>query len=392
MVDNPSHHRAIDASPEWARGVRIWFLVLLAGVCAAFPLLLEWGGKQWIFMDEWSFLVDRRLTDPVSMLKSHFGHWVTVPAVIYRVLYNLFGLRSYAVYQIPAILIHLAIVVIVWLTMRRLGVRAAIATASALPFVLYGAGNPNILWGFQITLTGAVMFGLAYLLVVTVDTPTLRHDLAGMALGLLAIMCSAVGVPIVGGVAIALFILRGWRPAALHALVLALVYIAWYISFLSEEDPQGELSLKMIEFVRRLVQETFVGFGQNRLAALAIAGLAAIGVAHTIRLALGGSRSQSPGLVAALIGSSVGFATLTAFGRASLDETNLAPSGRYMYVVAALLRPIIALGGEVLARRWWVLGVVPFLLMLVGLPENIDLLRHRPVNKMGNRGLFTAIA
>ena len=209
----------------------IWFLILVVALVAVAPLLLWWGRNQWFALDEWAFFVNRRLSDVPSMLQNHGGHWVTIPAIVYQVLFRVFGLRSYLPYQVVVVLVHLVVLVLVWLTMRRLMVRPAIATLTVLPFVVFGAGSQDILFGFTINLTGSLVFGLAHLLLATDDAPTRRKDVVGIGFGLAAIMSSAVGVPMVVGVALGVLIRRGWRAAALHAVPLAVVYAAWYVAY-----------------------------------------------------------------------------------------------------------------------------------------------------------------
>ena len=155
---------------------------------------------------------------------------MTLPVIAYRVLFRAFGLR-YLPFQMLAVLLHLGVIVLLWCTARRLRVRPAIATLTLLPFAFYGAGRSNILFGFQIALTGSIVFGLAHLLLATDDEPSPRRDLAGILLGLGAIMCSAVGIPMVVGTAVAVLIRRGWRAAALHAVPLGVVYAVWYVAY-----------------------------------------------------------------------------------------------------------------------------------------------------------------
>lgn len=368
-----------------------WTIVFFIGLVVAFLSLRWFGREQWFYLDEWSFLVDRKLTDPVSMLKPHDAHWVTVPATIYRTIYHWFWLSSYIFYQLPAIFFHLGVVSMVWLTMRQLGVRALIATATALTFAFYGAGHSNILQGFQIAFTGPIALGLAYLLITTKDEPTVRSDIAGMAFGLMAIMCSAVGVPMVGGVVLALLIQRGYRVAALHLLTLGLIFIVWYILFAAEYVRNGQhvLNLSMFMFIWRMLQGCFIGFGHNPYVAVGIAVVAVIGMAHAFRSE---PAVKKLCIVAALIASSLAFMVLTTFGRAKFDVEGLAEGDRYVYVVAALMLPIIGLGSEVLARYWVLLGVVPLLLLSIGLPGNIELLSQPQYYKVSNRELITAIA
>jgi hypothetical protein len=83
--------------------------------------------------------------------------------------------------------------------MRRLGVRPIIATATAVPFVCFGAGAMNIFFAIQISLAGSLFFGLAHLLLADHDGPVDRRDVLGLAFGVVALMCFAVGVPLIIG-------------------------------------------------------------------------------------------------------------------------------------------------------------------------------------------------
>jgi hypothetical protein len=375
------------------RSARIWFAVLLVGLVAAAPILLWWGRKQWFFLDEWSFLVDRHLTDLPSMLRAHNGHWVTVPAVLYRVLFQVFGLRSYFPYQLFAVLSHLGVIVMVWLTMRRLGVRPMIATITALPFVFYGAGRSDILFGFQIALTGSLVFGLAQLLLATAEVPSRRRDVIGILFGLVSLMCSAVGIPMVVGSALAVLLRRGWRAAAWQAVPLGIVYAVWYVAYATDEAANDRtLGTQTVSFVWRMFRAAFEGLGQNPVVAIALGLVALVGIVRAVQTARVNIHVAPPAIVAALVVASVAFALLTAVGRAQGFGVGYAASDRYIYVVAALWLPIVALGAEVLARRWVGLGAIPLVLLLIGMPDNVDLLRQPDALSLGARDGVAAIA
>jgi hypothetical protein len=384
------------AAPR-ARGdghARRWFGVLVVGLVVAVPFLLHWGRQQWFFLDEWAFLVNRRLTDVGSLLAPHNGHWVTLPAIAYRLLFRAFGLTTYRPYQAAAIVTHLAVVVLAWTTMRRLGVRPAVATLTALPFVLYGAGRSDILFGFQIALTGSIAFGLGQLLVATRDRRSTVTDVVALGLGLAAIMCSAVGIPMVVGAALAVLLRRGWRAAAVQAVPLGAIYVAWYLGY-AQGETQNHYSLgsDTVSFAWQMGRAAFEGLGRYWVVALVIAAVVLVGLVGAWRRYAADRHDVVPAITVALVVSAAAFALLTAFGRAEVGGVfGNAAADRYIYVVAALVLPLLALGGEMLARRWRVLGAIPLVLLLVGLPHNIDLLRlHNPITD-GQPEFVTAVA
>ena len=80
-----------------------WLWALVAVLVAAIPLLVHQGREQSFHLDEFDFIVERRLRAPSTLFAPWYGHWVTLPAVAYRGLLSIFGLRTYLPYQALAI-------------------------------------------------------------------------------------------------------------------------------------------------------------------------------------------------------------------------------------------------------------------------------------------------
>src|SRR5271169_1851171 len=53
------------------------------------------GRSDWFYIDEWDFLAARKAGDLGDLFRSHNGHWTTLPILAFRLLYALFGLRTY---------------------------------------------------------------------------------------------------------------------------------------------------------------------------------------------------------------------------------------------------------------------------------------------------------
>ena len=132
-------------------------------VAGFFLIWLNLGRYRWFQGDEWTFLVDRDGGSLHDILHAHNEHIQVIPVIAWRVMWNLFGLRSYLPYQIPVLVLHLTAAVMLRIIMRRNGVNPWIATAAATVFVFYGAGEDNIVWAFQIGFTGTLAFGLTQL-------------------------------------------------------------------------------------------------------------------------------------------------------------------------------------------------------------------------------------
>ena len=126
---------------------------------------------MWFFRDDWLFITDRELTDPGSLFEPHNGHWSTVPIVVFRVLYRIFGIDSYRPYQAAVVVMHLGVCVLVRIIARRVGVGPWLATVLAGLLVLFGAGREDIIWGFQVGFTGAMFFALLLLVLAAPRRP-----------------------------------------------------------------------------------------------------------------------------------------------------------------------------------------------------------------------------
>jgi hypothetical protein len=382
-----------DAGDAGSRDERWWLAGLVILLVGAAPLLLWFGRAQSFFLDEWVFLVDRELTDLDGLLQPHNGHWVTVPFVAYRVNFQLFGIRSYVPYQVLVVLAHLGVAFLLWLVARRLGARPSIAAVAAAVFAFLGSGADNIWFAFQVSLDLSILCGLAHLLLADHDGPLDGRDVAGIVLGVVGLMSSAIGVPMVAGVGLSVLLRRGWRIAAVHVGVPALVYLTWYVLYGGTGNDVFTFRPAALRFAWRMVHSAFVGLGQNRIVAVLIGALAVAGLAAALRRARVPAGRAAAALPVALVACCVLFTTLTGVSRAGVTAANQAEAGRYRYVVVALLLPLVALGGEALARRARFLVLVPIALLALGVPGNLDLLRDGPARfAAGNPDLYRAAA
>ena len=97
---------------DWVRGPRAALGAFVAYLLVSIPMALHRGRLRWFVVDEWVLLTGRELDSLHGLLDRHNDHWVTVPVVAFRLLYAVFGIRSYVPYQLVAIGSHLAVVVL----------------------------------------------------------------------------------------------------------------------------------------------------------------------------------------------------------------------------------------------------------------------------------------
>ena len=267
MGKNDVANRSVGARPD-----RHDYAFALAAI-GTFALLLALGAGMTFFSDEWAFIITRSLGDPVSWLPPHNEHWSTVPVVLYRLLVETVGLRTYVPYLAVLAALHILVASLVYTHVRRASGRWP-ALAVGVIVLLLGSGFENLFWAFQYGFVISVAAGLGAMLAF--EEPLSRRKVAaGTALVLLSLASSGMGLVFAAVVAIELA-LDPRRRILLAALnVPAAAYAVWYLTFgrfglTSQRDP---LTLTAMRDVPGFV-----------IAGLADAGGAVAGVGSTLGL------------------------------------------------------------------------------------------------------------
>ena len=370
-AEEPAEHTAptrdLDRFAPWVFG---------AFVAVAAPLILfHYGTYHWFMRDDFVFLADREGRYP-DLLSAYGGaHWVAVPRVIYWLLWQVFGMRSYLPYQAAVVALHLASAVLLRLVMVRSGVNTWLAGAAAGVMVLFGPGAQNIVWAFQVSFTGSLAYGLAHLLLADHEGRFDRRDALGLLFGVAALMSSGVGVSMAVVVGLAVLIRRGWKMALVHTLPLGLLYLAWSaVGHPNTSTVFGRPTLKVLAlWVRSTVVGTFLAIGHFQLVATLLALVLVVGLA----LAWGPWRTGSWAQVrremampVALFAGGIAFAASSGLGR-WYQGSEAARSSRYVYLGAAFTLPILAVAAQAIARRWRPLTPALAALFLVAIPFNL---------------------
>jgi hypothetical protein len=367
--------------PQADRSARGALLVFAALLVVALPLLLALGRYRWFFHDEWDYLAGRNGGDIENILIPHNEHWSTLPILVYRALFRLVGLRSYLPYQGVLVVLHLTAAALLRVVMRRAGVGPWIATAAAALFVLFGTGAENLVYAVNMGFAGALVFGLVQLLLADHDGPIDRRDAIGLLAGFAALLCSSVALTMVAVVGVATLVRRGWRVAALHTAPLAVIYVVWFLAFRDKRTAHGvgwfrhEVSSPrdVVRFVRTGVTAAFNGMGQLRAVALALGVILVVGLVLAWRSRDLAQRRRLAAPAALLVGAFLSLG-LTGIARAADFGPEFARRGRYLYLFAALVLPALAVAADAVTRRWRVLAPVVLVILLAGIPGNVDAL------------------
>ena len=344
----------------------------MAIVAIAFPLYMFLARDQWFYQDDWEFIVNRDAGSFRDLMRPHNEHWSTLPILVYRGLFNIFGLNTYRPYMALSIATHLTIAVLLRVVMRRAGVHPWLATAAASAFALFGAAYGDIVWGFQIGFAGPLLFGLAQLLLVDHDGPVDRRDVLALVFGAAGLMSSGNAVAMVAVVGLAVVLRRGIRPALVQVVPLSVLFVSWWTLY-GREDAPTRLRPTPREFVRFLVRglrATVEQFTHYPVVTVALVITVLIGVVLTIQARDTAWRNRLATPVAMAVGSLV-FYAVVAYGRAAGFAPKFAEIGRYLHLAMALLLPAVAVAADAVIRRWHFLLVPVAAMFLIAVPANL---------------------
>ena len=361
------------------------FIAFLGAELVALVFYMAISRPMWFYLDEWDFLANRTGGNLHDLFRAHNEHWVTLPVLVYRGMWWVFGLHSYRPYQLLIVLMHLGAALLVRTVMRRVGVRPWTATIVAAVFVFFGAGYQNIVLPFQITLVGSLVFGFVHLLLATHEGALDRRDWFGLAAGLAGLMCSGVGVSMVIAVGVAVFVARGWRLALLHTVPLAAAYLLWYewighVGYNGYRAKPGQV----ISFVRTFVAASFRAIGHGGVVAVLLGALLVVGLIVAWRpLGRADFRRRAAMPLGLLVGA-LALLTITGLGRAGIHSFN--EKSRYLHLVAAMTLPALGVAADAIMVRWrsrW-LSVAVLAIFVISIPGNLNTIidyTHRPIVK-----------
>jgi hypothetical protein len=197
--------------------------VLISGV-----LLLHWLSRRTFWADEWGILLHRRGWSVGTFLDPAVEHLIALPILIYKVLLTTAGMDSPAPFQVVAVLIFLLSIVLLFLYVRaRVG--QWLALAAILPILFLGPSWDDLLFPFQMALTGSIACGLASLLCL--DRHSRRGDAIATVLLTASLLFSNVGIPFVAGAVVEVGLGRRPFRRAYVPGVPTLLWLLWYLGW-----------------------------------------------------------------------------------------------------------------------------------------------------------------
>jgi len=71
------------------------FIAFIGAELVALLFYMTISRPMWFYLDEWDFLANRTGGNLHDLFRAHNEHWVTLPVLVYRGMWWVFGLHSY---------------------------------------------------------------------------------------------------------------------------------------------------------------------------------------------------------------------------------------------------------------------------------------------------------
>jgi hypothetical protein len=208
-------------------------LALATAASGTYLLILQ--AHLTFYGDDWEFLLKRRAFSADAFLNPHNDHIVVIPVAIYKALLAVFGMSSAMPFQVVATLIFLLSAVLLFAYLRR-RVGDWPALLGSILILFLGAAWADLLWSFQMGLSGSMAAGIGALLAL--DRDDRKGDVIACALLVVATLFSELGVLFAVGAFVSVALGPSPRRRRLYvALVPVAVYTVWYLGW-GHKGPQ----------------------------------------------------------------------------------------------------------------------------------------------------------
>lgn len=197
-------------------------LVLSIAAVVSAALLISIDSHLTFVTDDWVLLVKRQGWGASYFLKPFHGNILVAPALVYKVMREIFGMGSATPYYVVAVLTFVTSAVLLFVYLRpRVGDWLSLCAAILILFL--GAAFEDLLFAFQIGYFASVAAGLGML--IALDREDDDGDRLACLLLIVSVVFSSVGLAFAAGAVLDLVL--GRRPRRRRAYV-ALAPIALY--------------------------------------------------------------------------------------------------------------------------------------------------------------------
>jgi hypothetical protein len=327
---------------------RILLGLLVLGAAVQAVITLRLVRSSWFGVDAVYYLTTRGPVPSADegLFRPYGGHWQTIPLLVYRGLFEVFGLRSYLPYVAVALTLHLAIVFVLFALLRSVGAHVRTAAFVAALVLFYGGGAEAFMWDAPMVLTSGLLLGLVAALVLVRSESSRRGQAAVVLLLLASVMCSGTGLVAAVTVGCFAFFRAGLRIALVVAGPAVVAFSVWF--FTIGRDGRVTVEGRRIPEIPGFVWSGLTGAVGSVLGVPVTGWLLLLALAAMVALA----DVHSPMLRQLAVAGMVGAVTqlvLSSFASLVIGD-QAARVGRYQYLVLVLLAAAVALSLEAVTR------------------------------------------
>jgi hypothetical protein len=333
---------------SYATEGRVLTALLVLGAAVQAVITLRLVRTSWFGVDAVSYLTTRGPVPSADegLFRPYGGHWQTIPLLVYRGLFEVFGLRSYQPYVAVALALHLAVVFVLFALLRSVGAHVGTAALVAAIVLFYGGGAEAFMWDAPMVLTSGLLLGLVAALGLVRSHMSTRGQVAAALLLLAAVMCSGTGLVAAVTVGCFTFLRAGLRATLLVAGPAVVAFSLWF--FTIGQDGRVSFEARRIPEIPGFVWSGLTGAVGSVLGVPVTGWLLLLALVAMVALADVRVPALRQLAVAGLVGA-VTQLVLSSF--ASLVVGNQAARvGRYQYLVLVLLAAAVAVAVEAAAR------------------------------------------
>jgi hypothetical protein len=210
-------------------------ILLGAAMALSAALILAFMWHATFYADTWELVVERRNPSIDTLLKPHNEHLIVFPILINELLVRIFGLGNDHAELVVLVAMLCATGGLVYAYVeRRLGSWPALFAASLILFL--GPAYEVLLWPFEITFVGPLMFGLIALLALERDSR--RGDVLACICLTVGLGFSDLGVPflLAGLVGVLVGPRERWVSRSYVWLVPGILFAIWWLGWGHEAE------------------------------------------------------------------------------------------------------------------------------------------------------------
>lgn len=321
-------------------------------VISYFLLVFHFGKDEWFTQPDWALL----LRDRWDLFSPNEQHWEAVPLILLHALYLAFGV-DYLPFLMTVCALHIGIVAMLRVIMRRAGVAPWPASLVAATLALFGPGYLAIVFSQQIAQDLSILLGLVHLVLADHDGDIRGRDWLGLLAGAMGVASSGLAPIFVFGTALCVLLRRGFRIALFHSAPLAALYLAWFYftrpTTFSGADPyRFEYDLRNhATFVWRGFLESTLALGHIPPLAAGTTALLVAGIGLRLFGSTGRLWRESTRTPLVLLACSFAYFVVVGYQRSS---SGIAYAGysHHLYTALCFHLPLLACAADAVMRRF----------------------------------------